>query len=316
MKPHKCSTPSVQLLQCSARRVRKLVRILGPAWGLALAVASIGCAHTEVSDDKSAQENEVLRERVRHLERRVSDLDAQLTLLTDKMETPSRPAIAPERTLDRTRATDLAPTSIPAEITHEGDRVEKIGLGMESIDLAPKPRPTASRTPQTQAELWSAPAADVGTMSDAEAMAVLEAEAAARRSTPREADGPPSAGVNALYDWALARLNAGDYLPAIAAFEDVMERYSEHHLADNALYWTAVAHARGGNPRLAIEVFQSLPMRFPKSPKRADALFETALAYESVGEPKLAQAFYGQMLSQFPQAERRQDARRALARLR
>ncbi len=314
MKPHNSSSQSAQVLRPATRWRRTIGRALGPSLGIALAATSIGCAHTEVSDDKSAQENEVLRERVRHLERRVSDLDAQLTLLTDKMETPARPAIAPQRTLDRTRATDLAPTSIPAEITHEGDHVEKIGLGTESIDLAPKPRPTASRTPQTQAELWSAPADDVGSMSDAEAMAVLEEEAAGRRRA--EASGPPSAGVKELYDWALTRLNAGDYLPAIAAFEDVMERYPDHHLADNALYWTAVAHARGGNPRLAIEVFQSLPMRFPKSPKRADALFETALAYESVGEPKLAQAFYGQMLSQFPQAERRQEAQRALARLR
>ncbi len=305
-------------MQAHNERQNRWLPIIGrPIAGCLLVIATTGaagCAHTEVQEEKTAQENEILRERVRHLERRVSDLDTQLTLLTDKLEAPPTQKLAPERQLDRSRATDLAPTSIPAEITHEGDRVEKIGMGMDSIDLAPRPRPKR-QGPQTQAELWSAPSAETVAMSDAEAIALLEAERDCRTAAGAPQEAPPT-GVKDLYQWALKRLNAGDYLPAIAAFEDVMERHPDHHLADNALYWTPVAHARGGNPRLAIEVFQSLPMRFPGSPKQADALFETAVAYESVGENKLAQSFYGQMLSQFPQAERRGEAQRALARLR
>src|SRR5690606_29813876 len=68
-------------------------RVLSCALGALVCALCAGCAHTqsgaEPSGEADAREVTVLRERVARLERRLSDLDAQMALLTRKVaETP------------------------------------------------------------------------------------------------------------------------------------------------------------------------------------------------------------------------------------
>ncbi len=129
-------------------------------------------------------------------------------------------------------------------------------------------------------------------------------------------DEAPRHDVKSIYDWAMQRMKAGAQLEAIAAFEDISERFPTHDLADNAMYWAGACHQDRGDHRLAIDVWQKLPLKYPRSSKVPDALFGIAQAHEALGEPAIAETLYGELLRQHPKAERAAEARRALARLR
>jgi TolA-binding protein len=119
-----------------------------------------------------------------------------------------------------------------------------------------------------------------------------------------------------LYAWGQARLKEGRYVEAVAAFEDVLGRFSTHDLADNSAYWIGYCHQRRGEHRLAVAEWQKLPARFPRSDKISDALFGMAESHEALGEPVVAEVLYDELVASYPKAERYKDAKKALARLR
>jgi len=297
-----------------------------------------GCAHTADTDaPQQQQEMTLLRERVRLLERRVSDLDAQLDAVAKKVARQEGPR--PQRRYSGGNGS-VSSDSVSSDSMSSDDygveeapqrRRRKIGLGADAIDLPPKPLPpqlersTVYDVPPSHSvssDSVSSGSVSSDSVSSSDPRSLYAADPGAVSSSPPPDPAPartgPPAGVSAqeLYDWSLARLNADDYLPAIAGFEDVLEQYGEHHLADNALYWTAIAHVRRGETRLGINVWRSLPMRFPGSPKMPDSLYGMAQAHETLGEKDIAETLYRQLIQQYPKAEKAADAKRALSRLR
>lgn len=266
----------------------------------AAAMTLAGCVHTPppVTSSRPADDRELLllRERVGRLERRLSDLDAQLALLSDRIAPPPRDAVSVGAPLEG----DYVPVAAPeasgaARRPPWGVRPEPaLPPGLRSIDLEPRPFTTDD----------GAPAADLSGETDA---APIAAEPAS--SMP---PGPPEDR----YAWARARMAEGRYQDAISLFEDILELEPNHGLADNSLYWVGVCQLERGEARLAIQTWQSLPMRYPESAKIPDALFGMATAHEELGEASLAETLYDQLMAQHPKAERWEDARKALTRLR
>lgn len=276
-----------------------------------------GCVHAQdaaaPSGDEDKREVAVLRERVGRLERRLSDLDAQLSLLTEKVADPPRDSVS----LGPSAGYEPAPTSYapPPASSSSSSRTWNgyaspqasydAGAGWQqdngasrSIDLGPGP-PRSYPPPELPEE-------EPGDEPSADASDVISDAAPA---------GPPRKDAQATYDWGLARMRDGRYLEAISAFEDLQRQHPQHALADNALYWTGSCHLERGEPRLAIDTWKSLPLRFPDSAKMADSLYGMALAHEELGEPVLAETLYGQLIQQYPKAEKVGEARKALKRL-
>lgn len=286
-------------------------RLLSCALG---ALLCAGCAHTqggtEPGPEADTREVTVLRERVARLERRLSDLDAQVTLLTQKVADGPRDSVslgapgytpAPVSYAPSSSSAPAAWTGYPTAPTYEEERAWQRDPATRSIDLGPTPPPSS------MPELPPLESEDGG---DSRALGAVPFE-----REPEVGQGPPRGDAKTVYDWAHARMKEGRYLEAIAAFEDVLERHAGHHLADNALYWTGVCHLERGEPRLAIDVWRRLPLRFPKSAKMPDSLYGMAMAHEELGEPVLAETLYGQLLQQYPKAEKVGEARKALKRL-
>ncbi len=297
----------------------RLLSCATAAWLLA------GCAHTGDAAEPTASSAEaeatVLRERVLRLERRLSDLDAQVALLTEKVADEPRRSVS----LGAAPAYVPAPTSYApppsssqtwsgypaAEPSYDARRGWQNDAGTRSIDLGPgPPRSTPVELPPAQVE---------DTVEHAPLAEVVGSRSSTTANTTASAPPPTaaaSADPHAQYEEARARMQDGRYLEAVAGFTELLARHAQHDLADNAVYWIGVCHLERGEPRLAIDTWKTLPLRFPSSAKMPDSLYGMALAHEELGEPVLAETLYGQLLQQYPKAEKVSEARKALKRLR
>lgn len=284
-------------------------------------VASAACAHAPSAEPGGSAEDKdhevaVLRERMGRLERRLSDLDAQLKLVSERVADqggpqqvslgaplpyePHRPSYderprAPA--YERMRA--APPGSEPRAPSWEETP------GLRSIDLGTMP-PRAGYPADPEAGLDEEEEA----LFDGAELGSEGTDAPALAATPA-----PPGDVKSQYDWAHARMKSGRYDDATAAFEAILRESPEHRLADNALYWIGVCHLERGQPRRAIDTWKKLPLRFPDSAKMADSLFGMAMAHEKLSEPVLAETLYMQLAQQYPKAEKVGEARRALKRL-
>ncbi|MFZ9886602.1 MAG: tetratricopeptide repeat protein [Myxococcota bacterium] len=268
----------------------------------ATALSLAGCTHTPppatVTRETDDRELLLLRERVGRLERRLSDLDAQLALLSDRVASPARDAVSAGAPLGG----EYVPVTVPEGVG--GARRPSWG------HQAPQPLPPGLRSIDLQPR--ADPSEDDATPYDLPEDAVGDASHRAPDPASTAQPGPPEDR----YAWARARMAEGRYQDAIAIFEDILEGEPAHALADNSLYWVGVCQLERGEARLAIQTWQSLPMKYPESAKIPDALFGTATAHEELGEPALAETLYDQLVAQHPKAERWEDARKSLARLR
>ena len=277
--------------------------------------------------DDPRVENDVLRERVARLERRLVDVDAKVATLLDRQGIAGagrRASVssgsAPMSSFSRPGSSSSTAASAPAP-PHDEREAPLVGIGTRAVDLASNHSGDE----------------DDGVVIEADgdaAARVTEAQARPRqgsREAPRaererrtgasDDDGDATQGYEGksapeIYAWGQARIKEGRTLEAITAFEDVTERFPTHKLADNSIYWIGWCHQKRGDARLAIEVWQRLPLRFPNSPKIADALFGMASAHEALAEPAIAETLYDEIATQYPKAEKAPLARQALARLR
>ncbi len=286
-------------------------------------LASSACAHTSPPADRSQKaekelEVAVLRERVGRLERRLSDLDAQMKLVSERVTDDGLP-----------RQQVSLGSAAPYPRAPGGYEERPAAPAYERMQAAPAP--TWQNTPGLRS-------IDIGTLPGPagyeedldDRMYVEDSEDLGYVPGPRVASGPaprtPSASslraaaaprmdVQSLYDAGHARMEEGRYQEAAASFEAILSGSPAHKLADNALYWIGVCHLQRGEPRLAIDTWKKLPLRFPSSAKMPDSLFGMATAHEELGEPVLAETLYIQLVEQFPKAEKVKEAKKAIKRL-
>jgi len=305
-----------------------------------LASSTMGCAHAsdhEVKERERDREVEVLQSRVARLERRLSDMDAKLTLLTDRLAAspsghapsalasaaheggaPPRPEPSPRESGGRRPATTTELTPRAAAATSEGE-----GSAALAADAAPEIDEGDTLEPSDFDDDVGVDddSSDEEVIIDANALArfALKAPDDARRAkAPTPAPKPrvtAAASPAQVYDTALARLRAGDCRAALPGFESILADHPRHHLADNALYWTGVCHQQTGAHEEALKAWEALPVRYPKSPKIPDALFGMAASHAALGDVEAARMLYHQLLERFPKAERAEEARARLAAL-
>ena len=261
-----------------------------------------------VTGEPAREDVDILRERVTRLERRLADVDAKLGLLLAQRQ--------PRDTRDRAVAERApAPVREPYPLRAYEPPREEASLGARAIDLPP-------RGGYVDDDVGDVPVMD-GRDEGAEAgdavVIKLDGRGAPASEAPMATSGPQvtlGASIDEVYQWAQARMKAGQHLEALAAFEDITEHAPQHDLADNAMYWTGACHAARGDHKLALDIWQRLPIRYPKSPKVPDALFGMAQSHEALGEPALAETLYLELVNQYPKAEKVREAQKALRRLR
>ena len=322
----------------------------------ALGALGAGCATTsEATQKKEAREREVLEQRVLRLEKRLSDLDARIGLLTERLE-QAPPAvgqreIAPGVTMPISPYA-TRPTGVPQDPrwpaeAHTGPSRDLYAAAPErpvttAVGISPNPvdivtdraapgglPPEESLVDESNIDDGSPPLVITMGPDDTEPRETRGYRASPKStSKPKQARAPqkkpkpkpratpkPKVDIDGLYARAQAARKAGDHRAAIQDFEEILARTKSHHLSDNALYWIGVCHQDAGQPRAAIAVWKKLPVRYPKSAKVPDALYGMAQAHQKVGENDLARTLYAQLLMQYPKAERAADARARLAQL-
>jgi len=288
-------------------KVRR-VRVLGAGAILAL---SVGCATSDVAkrEEVDALKKEVREQRERQavLERRVSDMDARLALIGDRV------------------------TSRPVS---QANPVEDGRPQLDVVRVGPNGRPRPAAAQQQESEPRAEREEDINdggmylhvnrqvlAQRDVNGKVVQGAQqrpAAAEsdeKLAEQEEDTVARTDPRTQYNLSMRAYKSRQYAEAARGFEDVADRWPDHPLADNAVYWTGVCYLQQGEMALAINELQKVPVRYPKSDKVPDVLFQLAEAYQRVGDKESAKAMLTQLVEMYPAAEAAGAARENLARL-
>ena len=273
--------------------------------------------HGEGRSAPTQKEWNQLNERVRFLERRLSDMDVKIALMAERVESssggqPAKWSDAP----NSESGPPLRPEPAVIEILPSPEETP----GLEAADaLSPEPalafESAENRlTEEPESSFVQNVARDTSwaATSTAQAVTVPEMQGQAAHDLVSVED---AADVKGAYNWAQRQRRAENWQAAERVFSEIYRKFPSHSLGDNALYWLGVVQAARGGQRQAIQTFAQVPVRFPNSPKIADALYGMARAHEALGEPLLAEVLYRQLVEEYPRAERRGDAKRALVRL-
>ncbi len=103
-----------------------------------------------------------------------------------------------------------------------------------------------------------------------------------------------------LYEQGYGAFQKGDHLAARKKFELLLEHYYEHDLADNALYWLGETAYGRGEWLQALAWFQDLILRYPGGNKLPDAMLKSALCYARLGDASYAVKILTDVEALFP----------------
>jgi tol-pal system protein YbgF len=214
--------------------------------------------------------------------------DAPIQIGRTPAELPPEPVVRPRPLGDEHRA---APAPAPRPAAENDDAPVRVSPA--PVSAAPTEAPPAKRSPSI-ADPDSAPtpaAVEPG---------VTAAPAAPTWKAPERAPGPqrPTAQrhyrgkaerqVQALYEAGIAHLEVRDLDAAAADFKKLLQRHSDHDLADNALYWLAETAYSAGNYAQANVWFQDVILRYPEGNKMPDSMLKSALCYARLGDTSYA----------------------------
>jgi tol-pal system protein YbgF len=269
-----------------------LLCALSASWSCATTPDLPPATAAAITDPRDAEMTR-LRTRVQVLERRLTEVDAQLALLSPGGRAQAmaqlRPSVDIEPQLDRGETVEL----------FRGEREQRVQERVQDL---------RATTPMTAEETDNSNLPPVvlrlrGTPDPVRRAGVVD-------------NGGTGAGAGDVYQQAQALLQAGQVAEAEKAFAALLSSHPNHDLADNALYWLSKCKQDRGDHSGAIASWSRLPQRFPRSAKVPDALFGMAMSHEALGEPVLAEVLYDQLVSSYPRAERVVDAKKSLHRLR
>lgn len=247
-----------------------------------------------------------LRAELRAERRKRRDLENQVFLLQDRLETQQlrRPDGAPAPVLP---VEILSPDDVPENgqlvgTTDDGtaiiytDEATAPPVVLDEDDLTaaddppPRPRPRArtshaARAPSPpRAPLRELPTStELGTAADTTAI-----------------DDEGGDAALALYRRGTAALKAREHTAAITAFRELVATFPQHDYADNAQYWLGEAFYDQKDYARAISEFRATVSRYPRGNKVPDALLKIGFAYHALGETDKARAALEQVVSLYP----------------
>lgn len=257
-------------------------------------------AQLRTDNHRMATTVDELRAELRAERRKSKDLENQIFLLTDRLETAQLhggggvPVAAPTLPVEV-----LSPDDVPengtllgtsddgTEIVYLGDAAAppadvELGDERDAIEPAPAPRPVKAR-PSAR------PLRELPT----------SAELGVRTRAPAD-DDEGGDGALALYRRATAALEAKDHAGAIALFRDLIARYPQHEYADNAQYWLGEAFYDQKDYAHAVTEFRATVTGYPSGNKVPDALLKIGLSYAALGDPGKARAALEQVVRLYP----------------
>lgn len=131
---------------------------------------------------------------------------------------------------------------------------------------------------------------------------------------PKAAPAPRVAGDDpvTMYRKAYDMLKAADYAGSSALFQQLIDRFPEHELADNAQYWLGEADYAQKNFRRALDEFKRVVDVYPHGNKVPDAMLKLAFCQIELGEKSKAKDTLQSLIRDFPWSE---PARKAKERL-
>lgn len=132
-----------------------------------------------------------------------------------------------------------------------------------------------------------------------------------------KAKGAPQASVAnddpvTTYRKAYDLLKAADYAGSSALFQQLIDRFPDHELADNAQYWLGETDYAQKNYRRALDGFQRVVDVYPNGNKVPDAMLKLAFCQIELGEKSKAKETLQSLIRDFPWSE---PARKAKERL-
>ncbi|HUQ04452.1 MAG TPA: tol-pal system protein YbgF [Kofleriaceae bacterium] len=251
-----------------------------------------------------------LRSELRSERRKRRDLENQVFLLQDRLETQQlrRPDGAPPPQLP---VEVLSPDDVPENgqlvgTTDDGtaiiyiDEATSPPVELDDRDLAGNDRPAPPRPrsrPRTSHAARApspprAPLRDLPTSTE-----LVEPGAGAGSAALDDEGGDPALS---LYRRGTAALKAREHSAAVAAFRDLVARFPQHDYADNAQYWLGEAFYDQKDYARAITEFRATVSRYPRGNKVPDALLKIGFAYQALGETDKARAALEQVVSLYP----------------
>jgi len=301
--------------------------------GLALALAVTGCAGPRQNLRSENHQLELtvgdLRAEARRERARVHDLENQVALLQDKLETAQLAAREgvpeprlPVEVLEPARAAQ--PPADPDykvvgvddqgnEIVYVGDaaRDTSVTPSMDDYDDAPRPRPVAAGPPITEPRSGDDRIPVTGAVPT-----IDDQMRGARAGKPAPRPAPVvEADPETLYHRHQAALRAGHHAEAIAGFRDFLARFPHHDYADNAQYWLGEAYYDQKQYRQAMAEFRKVVKDYPRGNKVPDALLKVGYCYAALGEQDKARDVLGQVVALYPTSAPARLASQKLAEL-
>ncbi len=281
---------------------------------------------TQLRTDNRSLTGEVdtLRAELRGERRKRQDLENQVLVLKDKLDTASlRTTASPQ--LPRLPVEVLSPDDVPengrlvgvaddgSEIVYLDDAnrpavaIDTESLGHEPLP-APRPRPRRPSPPPvaldelpTSTELEAGvKVVDLPTAPPRRVAPVATPPPPPRVRPPVAADPEAADQATALYRRGLAALKSREYDAAVGALREMVTRYPRHDLADNAQYWLGEAYYDQKDYARALAEFRSTVTAYPRGNKVADALLKVGFAYQALGEPAKAKATLEQVVNLYP----------------
>ncbi len=255
-----------------------------------------------------------LRAEARRERARVHDLENQLLLLQDRLETaqlagrggaaePRLPVeVLEPAPADAAGDPDHLVVGVDDEgtqIVYEGDaaRPTSVSPPMTYADDELPPDRGAPRRPYVDEPVIVGAAGDripvTGSVPSIDAQ--LRAARTGRRPVAIE-----STDAEALYHRHQAALAAGRHAEAIAGFRDFVARYPTHDFADNARYWLGEAFYDQKDYRQAMSEFRKVVKDYPRGNKVPDALLKVGYCYAALGETAKARDVLGQVVAIYP----------------
>jgi len=198
-------------------------------------------------------------------------------------------------------------------------KVEGLGGAVEALASRPEPEPVvtmpdespppfqASHEPATTVVRVQPPATKVATASASKkpvpAVAVKKATASDKHLAQRD------------YEKAYGVYLEHRYDKALTLFQDFLQHYPQHDLADNAQYWVGEIYYDLEDYANAILAFREVVTRHPEGTKAPDALLKIGYAYVALDDPTNARVFLKRVIKNYPFSEAESKARAKLKEL-
>jgi tol-pal system protein YbgF len=282
------------------------VRALSLAVALGVAAPSLAACggpltKARADNQRLAATVDSLRADLRSERRKRRDLENQIALLEDRLETATL------------RPRGDAPPTLPVEVLSPDDVPEDgrlvgtsdDGTQIVYADAANEPPVIVESDEARPRERAAPPArttrADLRNLPTSSELGTTDRVAPIPRSSARSS--PPAAGGDLaldLYRRGTAALRSREHAAAITAFRDLIARYPRHEYADNAQYWLGEAYYDQRDYARAIAEFRATVAHYPRGNKVPDALLKIGFSYQALGDRVKARAALEQVISIYP----------------